>query len=700
MEYELDFIKILLIIFVGCVFLLAVLYYYYHPSTRIKNKLKDFQEDPIVKQEVINDCSDKLEWKDQPLAHFQIASSAKSFLIGNQRYDYVSLEMIKQVLLMGARYIELEVLGDSFTSRPQIIVASGIDKGQWQTSLNNIPFDKYIETISQYAFSQEIPTYTLPLFIYIDLKLDENQNAYSQVASILDKHFHDRLIPTNVNLSQTSLCRLFGKVIIWTNDYPSNPELDKIVSTFKPTRYHQTALVEFNDQLEKQEEGRKPLTPSQALKHPAPMVRHNYNNLTVIYPNNPDDIFTTNYPYQESHSYGCQFVALNYQLKDQYLKDYLEYFKTSSIILKSGGLLPPEDFQQEKSLSQMVEEPTPKRFFSWKNLPNEMKNQPIYLRPVGDPRAIVGIQNNRLLIERKGNQEITRKNLFMVREGLRNLKNQNEISLESLSNSNSYLTFDGEEFILDKLSSYQQSSQKKQFRIEASFVPYRGLIEKYQSDRDKEEDTRQYGQSISLEWLPSKIKQENRDLSKEGDQNRNFMAFDQTNDKLVIKTAEDQYQSDQEISFYIKKQPVEVIFHFRSANTGRYLQVVGDQLWANAQEKSEKTIIKIVPGFEAEPELDPERYGKYTHFQIGGRYLRVDNINGKKVLKVDAREPSRETRFLKVNLGNNRIRLFSGSTPLIINQDRTIRVGTIYEEDEPMGIIEVVKDYVVKLNQE
>lgn len=700
MDYELDFLKLLLVVFVGCIFLIAIFYYKSHPSTRLKNKLKDFQEDPIVKQEVINDCSEKLDWKDQPLAHFQIASSAKSFLIGNQKYDYVNLDMIKQVLLMGARYIELEILGDSFTSRPQIIVASGIEQGQWQTSLNNIPFDTFIESISQYAFSQEIPTHTLPLFIYIDLKLDENQKAYTQVASILDKYFHDRLISTNLNLSQTPLCSLFGKVIIWTNDYPSNPELDKIVSTHKPTRYHQTALVEFNDQQEKEEEGRKPLTPSQAYKYPAPMVRHNYNNLTVIYPNQPDDVFTTNYPFKESHSYGCQFVALNYQLKDQHLKDYLEYFKTSSIILKPGGLLPPEDFQQEKSLSQMVDEPEPTRFFPWKNLPQLMENQPIYLRPVGDPRAIVGIQNNRLLIERKGNQEITRKNLFMVRQGLRNIKNKNEISLESLSNPNSYLTFDGEEFILDKSSFYPQSSQKKQFRIESSFVPYKGLIEKYQSDRDKDQDTRQYGASISLEWLPSKIKYQNNSRLSSGrnDSDRNFMAFDQTNDKLIIKMVEDQYQSDLEKSFYIKKQPVEVIFHFRSANTGLYLQVLGNQLWANAKEKSEKTIVKIIPGFEAEPELDPTRYSKYTHFQIGGRYLRVDKVKDRKELKVDAKEPSRETRFSKVNLGSNRIRLFSGSTPLIINQDRTVSVGTIYQEDEPMGIIEVVKDFVVKLN--
>jgi len=660
MEYQTDLNKI--IIFIIIVILISIgIFYYTHHTIRIKNKLEEYKKDPIVKLEVIKDCNDKTDWKNQPLANFQIASSAKSFLIGNQKYDYVSLDMIKQVLLMGARYLELEVLGDSFNSRPKIIVASCIEKGQWQTSLNNESFDKFIETISTYAFSPEIPSYTLPLFIYIDLKLDDNQNALTQVGLILDKYFHDRLMPNNINLAQVPICNLFGKVIIWTSDYSSNSDLDKIISINKPSRYHYTSLSDFNEEQSKYEEEKKPLSPSEAVKHPPPMVRHNYNNLTIIYPNNPDDIFSVNYPFKEAHSYGCQFVALNYQLKDTYLMEYLEYFKTNSIILKSGGLIPPNNFVQEKSLSQM-EEKTEKiiRFIPWKNLQNEMENQPIYIRPVNDSRAVIEVKNNRIVIGRKNNSEITRNNLFLIKQNKQNNKN-NEIYLESLSKPNYYLIYDGSEFILDKITSN-------------SFVSYRGLSQKY--------DTQQ---TISLE-----LQHQNNDNDKQ------FIGYDSTNDKLIIKSYEDEYQNDLDLTFHIIKQPVESIFHLRSIS-GRYLTNMEGQLWANAKEKSDKTIINIISGFEAEPQ--EMKYHDFTHFKFGNNYLRVVKVGDKKVLKVDAKKPSNQTRFTKVNLGSNRMRIFYESSPLIINPDRTCRIGTIHEEENPMGILEIVRDYNVKINE-
>ena len=59
-----------------------------------------------------------------------------------------------------------------------------------------------------------------------------------------------------------------------------------------------------------------------------------------IYP--PGDIksahFSLNIPYKKFHAVGCQFVAMNYQTMDGYMKDYLKFFRNSSFVLKPKNL--------------------------------------------------------------------------------------------------------------------------------------------------------------------------------------------------------------------------------------------------------------------------------------------------------------------------------------------------------------------------
>ena len=51
-------------------------------------------------------------YKFKPLSDYYIASSHRSFLVGKQKVDYCSLDMINRVLFLGARYIELEIFND------------------------------------------------------------------------------------------------------------------------------------------------------------------------------------------------------------------------------------------------------------------------------------------------------------------------------------------------------------------------------------------------------------------------------------------------------------------------------------------------------------------------------------------------------------------------------------------------------------
>ena len=48
-------------------------------------------------------------YKYKKLTDYYISSSHRSFLVGFQKGDYCSLNMINRVIYLGARYIELEI---------------------------------------------------------------------------------------------------------------------------------------------------------------------------------------------------------------------------------------------------------------------------------------------------------------------------------------------------------------------------------------------------------------------------------------------------------------------------------------------------------------------------------------------------------------------------------------------------------------
>ena len=149
--------------------------YYLSENTRTNEVLSTYNKISTTKLREFkhNDCL--TEYNDKYLADFYIASSAMTFIVGNQRFDYVNTDMIKNCLIMGARYIELQVLNSSFSSsitRP--IITTGYKEGQWQTSLNNIDFEDACNVISEFAFNPEVKTREFPLFIYIKL----NNNLY------------------------------------------------------------------------------------------------------------------------------------------------------------------------------------------------------------------------------------------------------------------------------------------------------------------------------------------------------------------------------------------------------------------------------------------------------------------------------------------------------------------------------------------
>ena len=58
----------------------------------------------------------------------------------------------------------------------------------------------------------------------------------------------------------------------------------------------------------------------------------NKNSITIVTPNNQDQ---DNFDFKKAFYKGCQFVCMNFQIQDNYMKKYFNYFKKRSFRFKS-----------------------------------------------------------------------------------------------------------------------------------------------------------------------------------------------------------------------------------------------------------------------------------------------------------------------------------------------------------------------------
>ena len=121
---------------------------------RKSKKMKNYKLDKINKNYIpLPNCHQMKYTNIKPkLNEYYISSSFNSLLIGNQKRDYLSLEMLKKVLISGARYIEFQINPNNFSDIPLPLVGTGERQGNWSYSLNTFPLEKVLNIIKEYAF--------------------------------------------------------------------------------------------------------------------------------------------------------------------------------------------------------------------------------------------------------------------------------------------------------------------------------------------------------------------------------------------------------------------------------------------------------------------------------------------------------------------------------------------------------------------
>ena len=369
-------LKIYIMIVIPILFLLGFLVYKYNFSSRAADSISKMDYKTKISLPPMPQCYDIEDKEQYKLCDYYINSSFMTPCVGNQHYDYVSNDMINEVLQSGARYIQIPICEEDVTLQALPVVATAVYGQPLITSLNTLEIRSVLKTIRGSAFKINSKNINYPLIIHLILNTN-NIFTINTLSDNISEVLGDLLIDAskyqNFPIFLEKLCKLEGKIILFSTPGYVNTKLAKFIA---PTTnvfeiYHFSELGPLNmpNKTIYQNTYNKKLSSKQQYKSDAKFkqkypsfdyVINNINSIgdtilndkellnnltsfnkigmTVVKPHFPDDVISLNYESSESIYYGCQFTTMNFQVNDINMQNYLSIFKESSFRLKPSSL--------------------------------------------------------------------------------------------------------------------------------------------------------------------------------------------------------------------------------------------------------------------------------------------------------------------------------------------------------------------------
>ena len=284
------------------------------------------------------------------LRDFFYAASYKSYLPCGYTHDIVSYDAIKNVLLQGARVINLDIFYKGpfpFADDSSIIVGNVIN-GQLSylegTKENQqyLQFANCLQIINELAWKKT----DAPLFLYLNLEFDANSKLEYQIASQLaqycNAHFLDKYYSfQRVNIGDIPVNQAKNKLIILTNRKPVDGMLNELTNGLMTSQ--STNLIMYT--IDKDDMRSGGVTTHFAKKEDA-IQTCQFNLVAVIKTEepNPDNKFnpkidSQNYDTSHHFEIGLSISFMNWQVLDEPMKQYLEKFKDGGMVLKPANLI-------------------------------------------------------------------------------------------------------------------------------------------------------------------------------------------------------------------------------------------------------------------------------------------------------------------------------------------------------------------------
>ena len=381
------FMAILIPIFIFLLFLLYQNLY----STVNKSVLDTIEyESKLLEPIKLPSCYEIPPNKKYRLADYYISASYMTPCVRNLHYDYVSIEMIQRVLESGARYIQIPICQENVSYESEPVIATAEFGSRVITSLNTLnPIDTF-SNITQSAFIIKKKKVNFPLIIELILHTD-NKYTLDILGDIIKRECGQFLIkdPSIYNttpLPLEELCKLNGKIIIISTPGYKNTKLEDIIiptapATFQKMHYsdivnvnlskedyykskynklisEKSAIIDNKNADKKYAEfianelqkiDNNPQMNTSELANIGSTIKNdttiadklsafNKVGLTILEPNYSADSTPINNNFTYGLSNGCQVLLMNFQIYDEYMREYILMFKEGGFKLKPDGL--------------------------------------------------------------------------------------------------------------------------------------------------------------------------------------------------------------------------------------------------------------------------------------------------------------------------------------------------------------------------
>ena len=240
---------------------------------------------------------------------------------GNYKNDFVSLNVLKSIITQGVRGFDFAIYNEGGVP---VVATSTNDSYYVKETYNSINFSDVLGVLYSNGFSDTAPNKTDPIILHLRIKSNDNSvyqelanqfNAYQSKGVILgnDSSFDYR----NQNFGQVKLSSLIGKFVIiidgLNKSYLESENRDFYEFVNLVSNSPNMWSFRFFDIVNNYE--------------PEQLENHNRSQMTIVMPdltNNPDNPSAA-----LARSYGCQMVAMRFQLPDNYLLENTKYFDES-----------------------------------------------------------------------------------------------------------------------------------------------------------------------------------------------------------------------------------------------------------------------------------------------------------------------------------------------------------------------------------
>lgn len=289
------------------------------------------------------------------LRDFYIASAFRPYVCYYHKYDYVSVEIFKEILTAGPRMVELEIFNDSYGDKVEPVVSIGEEEGEWRYTLNSVNLREFLRAIARVAFNPvSCKVHRDPFILFLNLKTNRNikclnkihQYIYDELGQFLlgpNYSFNDK----NNKFTDISLKTCMGRVIIMASTGFEGTNLEELVNystvsnyTLKYNKNQRRMLYLQQDDIVETEEDIEDYVNAEHHKVSKGQIQeYNKCSFTILSPSRGSDslfngISPINYEAGKGLESGCQFIMMNYQKLDTNMSNYIYIFKDTSLVEK------------------------------------------------------------------------------------------------------------------------------------------------------------------------------------------------------------------------------------------------------------------------------------------------------------------------------------------------------------------------------